>query len=197
MKIEAKLVKELRMKTGAGMMDCKNALLKSNGNLNDAIDHLRKSGITKAEKKGARQTKEGIIYSYIHAGSRLGVLLEINCETDFVAKTDGFSELAHNVAMQIAATNPISLDISSIDQTLVAREKDIFKEQAKSEGKPKHIIEKMIEGRLQKFYQESCLLEQTYIKDSDKKIKDLITESIATIGENISISRFTRLAIGE
>ena len=197
MKIEAKLVKELRMKTGAGMMDCKNALLKSNGNLNDAIDHLRKSGITKAEKKGARQTKEGIIYSYIHAGSRLGVLLEINCETDFVAKTDGFSELAHNVAMQIAATNPISLDISSIDQTLVVREKDIFKEQAKSEGKPKHIIEKMIEGRLQKFYQESCLLEQTYIKDSDKKIKDLITESIATIGENISISRFTRFAIGE
>ena len=197
MKIEAKLVKELRLKTGAGMMDCKNALLKSNGNLNDAIDHLRKSGITKAEKKGARQTKEGIVYSYIHAGSRLGVLLEINCETDFVAKTDGFSELAHNVAMQIAATNPISLDISSIDQSLVAREKDIFKEQAKSEGKPKHIIEKMIEGRLQKFYQESCLLEQTYIKDPDKKIKDLITESIATIGENISINRFTRFAIGE
>ena len=197
MKIEAKLVKELRSKTGAGMMDCKNALLKSNGDLNEAIDHLRKSGITKAEKKGARQTKEGIIYSYIHAGSRLGVLLEINCETDFVAKTDGFSELAHNVAMQIAATNPISLDISSIDQSLVAREKDIFKEQAKSEGKPEHSIEKMIEGRLQKFYQESCLLEQTYIKDPDKKIKDLVTESIATIGENISINRFTRFAIGE
>ena len=197
MKIEAKLVKELRLKTGAGMMDCKNALVKSNGNLNDAIDHLRKSGITKAEKKGARLTKEGIVYSYIHAGSRLGVLLEINCETDFVAKTDGFSELAHNVAMQIAATNPISLDVSSIDQSLVAREKDIFKEQAMSEGKPKHIIEKMVEGRLQKFYQESCLLEQTYIKDPNKKIKDLITESIATIGENISISRFTRFAIGE
>lgn len=197
MKIEAKLVKELRLKTGAGMMDCKNALLKSNGNLNDAIDHLRKSGITKAEKKGARQTKEGIVYSYIHAGSRLGVLLEINCETDFVAKTDGFSELAHNVAMQIAATNPISLDISSIDQSLVAREKEIFKEQAKSDGKPKHIIEKMIEGRLQKFYQDSCLLEQTYIKDPEKKIKDLITETIATLGENISINRFTRFAIGE
>lgn len=197
MKIEAKLVKELRLKTGAGMMDCKNALLKSNGNLNDAIDHLRKSGITKAEKKGSRQTKEGVVYSYIHAGSRLGVLLEINCETDFVAKTDGFSELAHNVAMQIAATNPISLDISSIDQGLVEREKDIFKEQAKSEGKPEHIIEKMIEGRLQKFYQESCLMEQTYIKDPDKKIKDLITESIATIGENISINRFIRFSIGE
>ena len=197
MKIEAKLVKELRMKTGAGMMDCKNALLKSNGNLNDAIDHLRKSGITKAEKKGARQTKEGIICSYIHAGSRLGVLLELNCETDFVAKTDGFSELAHNVAMQIAATNPISLDISSIDQTLVAREEDIFKEQAKSEGKPDEIIEKMINGRLHKFYQESCLLEQTYIKDPEKKVKDLITESIATLGENISINRFVRFAIGE
>ena len=197
MKIEAKLVKELRIKTGAGMMDCKNALLESSGNLNDAIDHLRKSGITKAEKKGARQTKEGIIYSYIHAGSRLGVLLEINCETDFVAKTDGFSKLAHNVAMQIAATNPISLDISSIDQNLVSREKNIFKEQAESQGKPEKIIEKMIEGRMQKFFQESCLLEQTYIKDPDKKVKDLITESIATLGENISINRFIRFAIGE
>ncbi len=197
MKIEAKLVKELRLKTGAGMMDCKKALLESNGSLDDAIDHLRKTGITKAEKKGARQTKEGLIYSYIHAGSRLGVLLEINCETDFVAKTDGFSELAHNIAMQIAATNPISLDISSVDENLITREKDIFKEQAKSEGKPQNIIEKMIEGRLQKFFQESCLLEQTYIKDPDKKIKDLITESIATLGENISINRFTRFAIGE
>ena len=197
MKIEAKLVKELRQKTGAGMMDCKKALLESNGILDDAVDHLRKTGITKAEKKGARQTKEGIIYSYIHAGSRLGVLVEINCETDFVAKTDGFSELAHSVAMQIAATNPLSLDISSMDESVVSREKDIFKEQAKSEGKPDEIIEKMINGRLQKFYQESCLLEQTYIKDPDKKVKDLITESIATLGENISINRFTRFSIGE
>ena len=167
MKIEAKLVKELRQKTGAGMMDCKKALLESNGILDDAVDHLRKTGITKAEKKGARQTKEGIIYSYIHAGSRLGVLVEINCETDFVAKTDGFSELAHSVAMQIAATNPLSLDISSLDESVISREKDIFKEQAKSEGKPDEIIEKMINGRLHKFYQESCLLEQTYIKDPE------------------------------
>jgi len=197
MKIEAKLVKELRQKTGAGMMDCKKALLDSSGNLDDAIDHLRKAGITKAEKKGARQTKEGVIYSYIHAGSRLGVLLEINCETDFVAKTDGFSELAHSIAMQIAATNPLSLDISSIDESVLEREKNIFKEQAKSEGKPEQIIEKMVKGRLQKFYQESCLLEQTYIKDPDKKVKDLITESIATLGENISINRFTRFSIGE
>jgi len=197
MKIEAKLVQELRQKTGAGMMDCKKALLESNGSLDDAIDHLRKTGITKAEKKGARQTKEGVVYSYIHAGSRLGVLVEINCETDFVAKTNGFSELAHSVAMQIAATNPLSLDISSLDESVIEREKDIFKEQAKSEGKPDQIIEKMINGRLQKFYQESCLLEQTYIKDSDKKVKDLITESIATLGENISINRFIRYSIGE
>ena len=197
MKIDAKLVMELRQKTGAGMMDCKKALLESNGSLESAIDHLRKTGITKAEKKGTRQTKEGLIYSYIHAGSRLGVLLEINCETDFVGKTDGFSELAHNIAMQIAATNPISLNIESLDESIVNREKNIFKEQAESQGKPEKIIEKMIEGRMQKFFQESCLLEQTYIKDPDKKVKDLITESIATLGENISINRFIRFAIGE
>ena len=131
MKIEAKLVNELRQKTGAGMMDCKKALVESNGIIDDAIDHLRKTGITKAEKKGSRQTKEGIIYSYIHAGSRLGVLVEINCETDFVAKTDGFSELAHGIAMQIAATNPLSLDVTSLDEAVIAREKDILKEQEK------------------------------------------------------------------
>ena len=197
MKIEAKLVNELRQKTGAGMMDCKKALVESKGILEDAIDYLRKTGITKAEKKGARQTTEGVVYSYIHAGSRLGVLVEVNCETDFVAKTDGFSELAHSIAMQIAATNPLSLDISTLDQSIVSREKDIFEEQAKSEGKPDDIIEKMINGRLQKFYQESCLLEQTYIKDPEKKVKDLITESIATLGENISINRFVRFSIGE
>ncbi len=197
MKIDAKLVMELRQKTGAGMMDCKKALLESNGILENAIDHLRKTGITKAEKKGTRQTKEGLIYSYIHAGSRLGVLLEINCETDFVAKTDGFSELAHNIAMQIAATNPLSVNKESLDESIVNRERNIFKGQAESQGKSEKIIEKMIEGRMQKFFQESCLLEQTYIKDPDKKVKDLITESIATLGENISINRFIRFAIGE
>ena len=197
MPIDAKLVKDLREKTGAGMMDCKKALVESKGDIDKAVDNLRKSGIAKAEKKGTRETREGLVYSYIHAGGRLGVLLELNCETDFVAKTDGFTELAHNLAMQIAATNPLSLDISSLDEALVAREKNIFKEQAKTEGKPDQIIEKMINGRLQKFYQESCLLEQTYIKDPDKKVKDLITESIATLGENISINRFTRFSIGE
>ena len=197
MGIDAKLVKTLREKTGAGMMDCKNALVDSNGDLDKAVDYLRKSGVAKAEKKGTRDTREGLVYSYIHAGGRLGVLLELNCETDFVAKTDGFTELAHNLAMQIAATNPLSLDRESIDDEIIAREKEIFTDQAKSEGKPDNIIEKMVEGRLSKFFQESCLLEQTYIKDPDKKVSDLLTETIATLGENISINRFIRFAVGE
>ena len=197
MNIDAKLVKSLRDKTGAGMMDCKKALVESSGDIEKAIDHLRKSGVAKAEKKGSRDTKEGLVYSYIHAGGRLGVLIELNCETDFVAKTDGFTELAHNIAMQVAATNPISMDKNSIDEEIISREKDIFKEQAKSEGKPDNIIEKIVEGRLVKFYQESCLIEQTYIKDPDKKIKDLLNETIATLGENISINRYIRFAIGE
>ena len=195
--IDAKLVKNLREKTGAGMMDCKNALKESDGEIEKAIDFLRKSGVAKAEKKGTRDTREGLVYSYIHAGARLGVLLELNCETDFVAKTEGFTELAHNLAMQIAATNPIALDRDSIDDTIISREKDIFTEQAKSEGKPDNIIEKIVEGKLTKFFLESCLMEQTYIKDSDKKINDLITQTIATLGENISINRFVRFAIGE
>ena len=197
MSIDAKLVKTLREKTGAGMMDCKNALVDSNGDLDKAVDYLRKSGVAKAEKKGTRDTREGLVYSYIHAGGRLGVLLELNCETDFVAKTDGFTELAHNLAMQIAATNPLSLDRKSIDNEIIAREKEIFTDQAKSEGKPDNIIEKMVEGRLSKFFQESCLLDQTYIKDPDKKVSDLLTETIATLGENISINRFIRFAVGE
>ena len=197
MSINAKLVKTLRDKTGAGMMDCKRALVETAGDLEKAVDHLRKSGIAKAEKKGARETKEGLIYSYIHAGGRLGVLVELNCETDFVANTDGFTELAHNLAMQIAATNPIELDRDSIDDNVVVREKDIFTEQAKSQGKPDNIIERMVEGRINKFYQESCLMDQTYIKDQDKKIRDLFTETISTLGENISINSFIRCAIGE
>jgi len=197
MSIDAKLVKTLRDKTGAGMMDCKKALVESNGDLDKAVDHLRKSGVAKAEKKGARETKDGLVYSYIHAGGRLGVLIELNCETDFVAKTDGFTELAHNLAMQIAATNPVALDRDSIDISVINREKDIFTDQAKAAGKPDNIIERMVEGRLNKFYQESCLLDQTYIKDPDKRVNDLITETVATLGENISINRFVRFAIGE
>ena len=197
MAIDAKTVKQLRDKTGAGMMDCKNALKESNGDLDGAIDYLRKSGAAKAEKKGSRETKEGLVYSYIHAGGRLGVMIEINCETDFVAKTEGFIELSHNLAMQIAATNPISLDKNSVPEDIIAKEKEIYTEQAKSSGKPDNIIEKMVEGRLSKFFQENCLMEQAYIKDSDKKISDLLTETIATLGENITISKFTRFAVGE
>lgn len=197
MSIDAKTVKELRDKTGAGMMDCKNALKDSDGNIEKAIDYLRKTGIAKAEKKGSRDTKEGIIYSYIHAGGRLGVLIELNCETDFVAKTDGFVELSHNLAMQIAATNPIALERESIPESVISREKEIYADQAKSSGKPENIIEKMVDGRMNKFFQENCLMEQAYIKDSEKKVLDLLTESIATLGENITISRYTRFAVGE
>ena len=197
MAIDAKLVKKLRDQTGAGMMDCKNALMETNGDLEKAIDHLRKTGISKAEKKGIRETKDGLVYSYIHAGGRLGVLLELNCETDFVAKTETFSDLAHHISMQIAATNPISIDHKSISEKVINREKSIYRDQAISEGKPENIIEKIVEGKLNKFFQENCLLEQAYIKDPEKKVKDLLTESIATLGENIGVSRFVRFAIGE
>ena len=197
MAIEAKVVKELRDKTGAGMMDCKNALKESEGDIEKAVDFLRKAGVAKAEKKGSRDTKEGIVYSYIHAGGRLGVLIELNCETDFVAKTDGFVELTHNLAMQIAATNPIALDRESIPKSVISREKEIYADQAKTSGKPQNIIEKMVDGRMNKFFQENCLMEQAYIKDSEKKVSELLTESIATLGENITISRYVRFAVGE
>ena len=195
--INAKTVKDLRDKTGAGMMDCKNALIDSDGNIEKAIDYLRKTGIAKAEKKGSRDTKEGLFYSYIDAGGRLGVLIELNCETDFVAKTNGFIELSHNLAMQIAATNPIALERESIPESVISREKEIYADQAKSSGKPENIIEKMVDGRMNKFFQENCLMEQAYIKDSEKKVLDLLTEAIETLGENITISRYTRFAVGE
>ena len=152
MRIDAKLVKTLRDKTGAGMMDCKKALVESEGNLENAVDYLRKSGVAKAEKKGVRETKDGLVYSYIHAGGRLGVLVELNCETDFVAKTDDFSDLGHNFAMQIAATNPMAIDRESIPEDVIAREKDIYTEQAKAEGKPDNIIKKMSRRRKFKIF---------------------------------------------
>ena len=197
MSINAKTVKTLRERTGAGMMDCKKALLETNGDLEKAIDHLRKTGVAKAEKKGQRTTKEGLVFSYIHHGGKLGVLLELNCETDFVAKTDGFNDLAHNLAMQIAATNPSSVSRDDMDPAILSREKDIFIDQAKESGKPDNIIEKMVEGKVEKFYAESCLIEQQYIKDSERKVSDLLTESVSTLGENIVINRFIRYAIGE
>ena len=197
MKISAITVKDLRERTGAGMMDCKKALLQSDGDLDKAIDFLRKSGIAKAEKKGSRTASEGIIYSYIHHGNKLGVLLELNCETDFVAKTDGFNVLANNLAMQIAATNPISIDRDSIDKNYLQKEESIFKEQALSSGKPENVVDKIVKGKLEKLFSEICLLDQLYIKDTDKKISDLLNEAIATLGENIVIARFIRFAVGE
>lgn len=196
-KVTAAEVNKLRKTTGAGMMDCKKALMETNGDLEKAIDHLRKTGVAKAEKKGQRTTKEGLVFSYIHHGGKLGVLLELNCETDFVAKTEGFNDLAHNLAMQIAATNPSSISRDDMDSSVLEREKNIFTDQAKESGKPDNIIEKMVEGRVEKFYAESCLLEQQYIKDSERKVSDLLTEAVSTLGENIVINRFVRYAIGE
>nr|MDP6500640.1 translation elongation factor Ts [Candidatus Neomarinimicrobiota bacterium] len=162
-----------------------------------AVDFLRKAGIAKAEKKGSRDVKEGIVYSYIHHGGRLGVLVEVNCETDFVAKTDGFKELVHNIAMQIAATNPVAVSSKDISEDLIEKEKEIFTAQAKDSGKPDNIIEKIVEGRVQKYFQEVCLVEQPFIKDPDKRVGDLITETVATLGENITIGRYIRYAVGE
>ena len=197
MSIDAKTVKTLRERTGAGMMDCKKALMETSGDLEKAVDHLRKTGVAKAEKKGQRSTKEGLVYSYIHHGGKLGVLLELNCETDFVAKTEGFNELAHNLAMQIAATNPSSISRDDMDSTILNREKDIFIDQAKESNKPDDIIDKIVEGKIEKFYAESCLIEQQYIKDSERKVSDLLTGAVSTLGENIVINRFVRYAIGE
>ena len=197
MSIDAKIVKELRDKTGAGMMDCKRALVETDGDLVKAVEALRKAGVTKAEKKGIRSAQDGLVYSYIHHGGRLGVLVEVNCETDFVAKTDGFKELVHNLAIQIAATNPVSVSREQVPVELVKSEQDIYTEQAKNSKKPDKVIEKIVVGKMDKYFQETCLLEQPFIKDPDKIVKDLITESIATLGENISLGRYIRYAVGE
>ena len=197
MSINAKIVKELRDKTGAGMMDCKRALVETDGDLVKAVEALRKAGVTKAEKKGIRSAQDGLVYSYIHHGGRLGVLVEVNCETDFVAKTDGFKELVHNLAIQIAATNPVSVSREQVPEELVKSEQDIYTEQAKNSKKPDKMIEKIVTGKMDKYFQEICLLEQPFIKDPDKIVKDLITESIATLGENISVGRYIRYAVGE
>ena len=195
--IKAVDVAKLRKQTGAGMMDCKRALVETDGDLEKAVEALRKAGVTKAQKKGVRSAREGLVYSYIHHGGRLGVLVEVNCETDFVAKTDGFKELVHNLAIQIAATNPVSVSREQVPEELVKSEEDIYTEQAKNSKKPDKVIEKIVSGKMDKYFQEICLLEQPFIKDPDKIVKDLITESIATLGENISVGRYIRYAVGE
>ena len=197
MSVDAKLVKNLRDRTGAGMMDCKKALVEAKGDVDLALDLLRKSGIAKAEKKSTRAANEGIIFSYIHHGSKLGVLIELGCETDFVAKTEGFNELAGNIAMQVAASNPLAVDESGIDKKTIDKEREIFIDQAKSSGKPDNVIDKIVEGKLNKFIEDNCLLHQSFVKNPDMTISQLVQEAVAKLGENITINRFVRFALGE
>ena len=195
--ITAALVKELRERTGAGMMDCKKALAATEGDMDKAIDFLREKGLAAAAKKAGRIAAEGLVESYSHGGGRIGVLVEVNCETDFVAKTDAFKSLVKDIAMHIAAANPSYLRREEVPAAELEHEKMVLSEQARNEGKPEKIIEKMVTGRIEKYYKEVCLLEQPFVKDPDKTISDLITESIAKIGENIAIRRFTRYQLGE
>lgn len=189
-------IKELRARTGAGMMDCKKALDECD-TVEKAVDYLREKGLVKAAKKAGRQASEGSVFSYIHTNSKVGVLLELNCETDFVAKTDEFKKLGHEICMQIAAANPQYVAPEHVPAEELEREKEVFRNQAKEEGKPANIVDKIAEGRVNKFYEEVCLLEQNYIRDSSVKIKDMVVENIAKMGENIVVSRFVRYSIGE
>ncbi len=197
MGITASDVKTLREKTGAGMMDCKKALTEANGDMEKAIELLREKGLAAAVKKSGRIAAEGIVDSYIHLGGKIGVLLEVNCETDFVAKTDEFRALVKDIAMQIAAANPKYLRKEDVDTAELEKEREILRAQALNEGKPEKIVDKMVEGRIQKYYKEVCLLEQPFVKDPDKSVQDLVTEKIAKIGENISVRRFVRYEMGE
>ncbi len=196
MSITAAMVKELRDKTNAGMMDCKKALGECGGDMNKATDWLRQKGLSVAAKRADRQASEGQIMSYIHAGGKLGVLVEINCETDFTGKTEEFSQFAKDVAMQVAAANPICVSPEELPAEVVEREKDIYRAQAQESGKPEKIWDKIIEGKLKKFESESCLLKQAFVKDPDKTIEDLLNEMRAKTGENVQIRRFVRFVLG-
>ncbi|ANF96551.1 MULTISPECIES: translation elongation factor Ts [Paenibacillus] len=197
MAVSASAVKELREKTGAGMLDCKKALEETGGDIAKAVDVLREKGLSAAANKAGRAATEGTVESYIHAGGRIGVLVEINCETDFVGKTDQFKSFARDIAMQIAAANPLYVRREEVPAEAIEKEKEILKAQALNEGKPEKIVEKMVEGRINKYYEEYCLLEQSFVKDPDKTISQLLNEKISTIGENISIRRFARFELGE
>tara|TARA_B100001175_G_C19401858_1_gene586673 strand:- start:68 stop:667 length:600 start_codon:yes stop_codon:yes gene_type:complete len=197
MEITAALVKELRDRSGVGMMECKKALVETGGNIDKAFDYLRKVGAAKALKKEGREAKEGVVISYIHPGAKLGVLLELNCETDFVAKTEDFVNLGNDIAMHIAATDPLAVSSEDISDEVIAKEKEIYSDQAKKTNKPAGIIEKMVEGRLKKFFKENVLIEQDFVKDPNKTIKDIITDTVGKLGENIVVSRFGRFQLGE
>jgi elongation factor Ts len=197
MEITAKQVKELREKTGAGMMDCKKALTEAKGDLEEAVKHLREQGIAKAATKSGRSTSEGVVASYIHPGDKLGVLVEIACETDFVARTEKFRQFTHDVAMHIAASAPLCVSREEVDPKLIDQEREIYRTQAKNEGKPDKIIDRIAEGKLEKYFAEIVLQEQPFVKDNDMTISDYVKEAIGSLGENIQIKRFTRFRLGE
>jgi elongation factor Ts len=197
MSVTPQMVKELRERTGAGMMDCKNALLESKGDIEQAIDVLRKKGLASAAKKAGRVTAEGAVASYIHAGGKIGVLVEVNCETDFVARTDEFQELVRDIAMHIAAADPRFVRREEVTQDVLDRERAVQREKTLAEGKPEKVVDKIVEGRMEKFFAEQVLLEQPFVKDPDKTVGDLVTAKVAKIGENIQVRRFSRYKLGE
>ncbi len=195
--ISAAMVKQLREKTGVGIMDCKEALSQSDGDIDNAVDFLRTKGLATAQKRAGRAMSEGLIQPYIHMGSKLGVLLEINCETDFVAKNDEFKEFAKNIAMHIAATDPVGIASDDVPDDIINKEKEIYRIQAIEMGKPENVVEKIVEGKLNKFYKDSCLLNQAYVRNPDMSVSDLLNDMIAKMGENITIKRFVRFQIGD
>ncbi len=197
MAITAQMVKELREKTGVGMMACKEALQATNGDMDKAVEYLRKKGMAAAEKKAGRGTKEGVIESYIHSNKKIGVMIEVGCETDFVAKNEDFQKFVRNLAMQIASANPKWIDRDSVPEDIIEKEKEIYRDQLKDSKKPENVIDKIIEGKLNKFFQENCLLEQEYIRDDSKKIREYISDMVLKLGENIQVKRFVRFEIGE
>jgi len=194
--ISAAMVKQLREKTGVGIMDCKEALSQSNGDIDKAVDFLRKKGLATAQKRAGRTMSEGLIQSYIHMGGKLGVLVEINCETDFVAKNDDFKEFSKNIAMHIAASNPVGIASDDVSEDIINKEKEIYRAQALEMGKPENVADKIVEGKLNKFYKDNCLLNQVYVRNPDVNISDLLNNLIAKMGENITIKRFVRFQIG-
>lgn len=196
MAVSAELVKKLRERTGIGMMDCKHALDEADGDMDKAVELLRKKGVAGAADRVDRTTKEGMVASYIHPGDKLGVLIEVNCETDFVARTEAFRSMVRDLAMQVAATNPVAIKREQIPSEVLDKEMDIYRTQSRNEGKPEKILDKIVEGRLEKFYQESCLLEQPFVKDSERTVGDLLSELALKTGENINVSRFLRYRLG-
>jgi elongation factor Ts len=197
MAVTAKMVQALRAQTGAGIMDCKKALTETDGDLEKAVEALRKRGLASAAKKSGRVTSEGMVASYIHGGGRLGVLVEVNCETDFVARTEQFQQLVKDISMHIAAANPLCVKREDVSEDVLQKEREIYAAQFENSGKPAHVIEKIVDGKMEKYFSEVCLLEQPFVKDQDKTVQQLVTETIAQLGENINIRRFIRFVLGE